>query len=143
MADWMDFEIDCTDYLNDRFRSYAHFIHQGGADSTVPDILVETKHGNSFYMDAKHSPAQCGQFVLLPNLSSRTFEYSQKNVNHINIYAEKIIAHMNSQFDEFRDLISKGCALRSSAHGILFDSYHISSDRLDSELSNLFLCISL
>lgn len=108
MADWMDFEIDCTDYLNDRFRAYAHFIHQGGADSTVPDILVETKHGNSFYMDAKHSPAQCGQFVLLPNLSSRTFEYSQKNVNHINIYAEKIIAHMNSQFDEFREAGTAG-----------------------------------
>lgn len=85
MADWMDFEIHCTDYLNDRFRAYAHFIHQGGADSTVPDILVETKHGNSFYMDAKHSPA----------------------------------------------------------HGILFNSYHISNDRLDPELSNLFLCISL
>lgn len=58
MARWEGFEIQCTDYLNRRFGAYARFIHQGGADSTVPDILVETKGGKSFYIDAKHSPAQ-------------------------------------------------------------------------------------
>lgn len=62
MAIWEDFEVECTDYLNKRFGAYARFIHQGGADSTVPDILVETNSGHSFYIDAKHSPAQCGQF---------------------------------------------------------------------------------
>ena len=43
MAIWEEFEIQCTDYLNSRFGAYARFFHQGGADSTVPDILVETK----------------------------------------------------------------------------------------------------
>ena len=40
MAIWEEFEIQCTDFLNNRFGAYAKFFHQGGADSTVPDILV-------------------------------------------------------------------------------------------------------
>lgn len=108
MTIWEEFEIECTDYLNKRFGEYAHFFHQGGADSTVPDILVETNNGNSFYIDAKHSPAQCGQFVLLPDISSGTFEYSKQNVNRINLYAEKIIEHMNKNFNEFREAGTAG-----------------------------------
>ncbi len=46
MALWEEFEIQCTDYLNDKFGCYAIFSHQGGTDSTVPDILVQTKNGN-------------------------------------------------------------------------------------------------
>ena len=68
MERWEEFEIQCTEYLNQKFGAYANFIHQGGANSTVSDILVHTNTGNSFYMDVKHSPAQCGQFVLLPDL---------------------------------------------------------------------------
>lgn len=70
MTVWEEFEIQCTNYLNKRFGDYAEFIHQGGADSTVLDILVNTNSGHSFYIDTKHSPAQCGQFVLLPKLQN-------------------------------------------------------------------------
>ncbi len=108
MTNWIEFEMECTNYLNNRFGAYAHFIHQGGTDSTVPDILVKTKRGDSFYIDAKHSPAQCGQFVLLPDISSRTFEYSKQNANTINVYAKKIMEHMNKQFDEFREAGTAG-----------------------------------
>lgn len=62
-----------------------------------------TKSGNSFYIDAKHSPAQCGQFVLLPDLDTGTFEYSRLNVNRINRYAEMIMDYMNEDFDAFRE----------------------------------------
>lgn len=108
MAIWEEFEIQCTDYLNSKFDSYATFSHQGGADSTVADILVQTKTGNSFYIDAKHCPAQCGQFVLLPDLDSYTFQYSKQNVNRINKYAEMIIAYMNQDFDTFREAGTAG-----------------------------------
>lgn len=108
MTNWIDFEIECTDYLNKSFGAYARFIHQGGSDSTIPDILVETNHGNSFYIDAKHCPAQCGQFVLLPNISSQKFEYSRKNISKLNTFAQKIIEHMNKQFDEFREAGTTG-----------------------------------
>ena len=108
MAIWEDFEIDCTEYLNATFGDYATFTHQGGEDSTVPDILVETQSGKSFYIEAKHCPAQCGQFVLLPDLETCTFEYSRQNANHINRYAEMIMAYMNQSFDEFREAGTAG-----------------------------------
>lgn len=108
MAIWEKFEIQCTDYLNRKFGTYARFIHQGGADSTVSDILVETKRGKSFYIDVKHSPAQCGQFVLLPDLETCTFKYSRQNVNPINRYAEIIIDYMNEDFDAFREAGTAG-----------------------------------
>lgn len=108
MTIWEKFEIQCTDYLNDRFGAYAKFFHQGGADSTVPDILVKTNSGYSFYIEAKHSPAQCGQFVLLPNLGTGAFEYSHLNVNRINRYAETIMEYMNKDFDAFREAGTAG-----------------------------------
>ncbi len=108
MATWEDFEIECTEYLNKRFGAYAKFIHQGGADSTVPDILVKTKTGATFYIDAKHSPAQCGQFVLLPNIETSTFEYSRQNANRLNAYATRIMEYMNYSFDEYREAGTAG-----------------------------------
>lgn len=101
MSIWKDFESDCTDYLNDRFGAYAKFIHQGGSDSTVPDILVKPKTRGSFYIDAKHSPAQCGQFVLTANKKTNTFEYSPSNANRINTSTSMIMNYMNHSFDEY------------------------------------------
>lgn len=108
MANWEEFEKQCEDYLNDKFGHYADFTLQGGADSTVPDILVTTQSGKSFYIEVKHSPAQCGQFVLFPDLQTRTFEYSEQNVNKINCYAELIMDYMNQDFDAFRDAGTAG-----------------------------------
>ena len=108
MTIWEDFEIECTNYLNKQFGAYAHFIHQGGADSTVPDILVKTNNGKTFYIDAKHCPAQCGQFVLLPDIETCSFEYSRQNANRINAYAERIMNHMNTQFNEYREAGTAG-----------------------------------
>lgn len=108
MSSWQDFEVECTDYLNDTFGNYATFYHEGGSDSTIPDIRVETNTNRTFYIDAKHCPAQCGQFVLLPNISTRTFEYSSLNANRINAHAIEIINFMNSDFDEFREAGTAG-----------------------------------
>lgn len=105
---WEEFETECTNYLNEKFGTYAKFSRQGGSDSTIPDILVNTNSGNSFYIEAKHSPAQCGQFVLFPNLETRSFEYSASNVNRINQYAEMIMEYMNNDFDEYREAGTAG-----------------------------------
>lgn len=129
MAIWEEFEVQCTDYLNDRFGCYAKFFHQGGADSTVPDILVKTSTGKSFYIDAKHSPAQCGQFVLLPDLDSRTFEYSKQNVNHINRYAEMIMDYMNQDFDSFREAGTAGKDINIKNGSDIFSSWIIQTYR--------------
>ena len=83
MKEWEQFENEATKFLNSRFGSYARFFQKGGSDSTIPDIRVETHTGKTFYIEAKHSPAQCGQFVLLPDIESGHFRYSEKNVNRI------------------------------------------------------------
>lgn len=127
MATWEDFEIECTDYLNRTFGNYATFKHQGGADSTVADILVQTNSGSSFYIDAKHSPAQCGQFVLLPNLDTNSFEYSSLNVNRINSYAERIMKYMNSDFDSFREAGTSGKDILMSDSTNVFSDWIIES----------------
>ena len=108
MTIWKDFEIQCTNHLNNKFGKYATFYHQGGSNSTVPDILVETIKGKSFYIEAKHSPAQCGQFVLLPNVKTKTFEYSKLNVNPINKHAKIIMEYMNNNFNVFKEAGTAG-----------------------------------
>ena len=107
MAIWQDFESNCTDFLNDTFGEYASFIQEGGSDSTIPDIKVITRRG-VFYIDVKHCPAQCGQFVLLPNIAAGRFEYSPLNVNRINNSARRIMEYMNEAFDEFREAGTAG-----------------------------------
>lgn len=49
MNKWEKFEQDCVEFLNKTYGMYARFTHKGGADSTVPDILVETRQGFCFY----------------------------------------------------------------------------------------------
>ena len=105
---WEAFEQDCTTYLNKQFGNFATFTHQGGADSTTPDIFVATTSGKRFFMEAKHCPAQCGQFVLHPNLSSRKFEYSHLNINTLNEFSHIIIQHMNRDFEAFCNAGTKG-----------------------------------
>lgn len=125
MAIWEDFEIECTNYLNDRFAAYARFIRQGGSNSTVSDIFVKTNSGKSFYIDAKLCPAQCGQFVLLPDIETSSFEYSGQNVNRINAYAERIMNHMNVQFDEYRKAGTAGKDIEMTNGSSIFSDWII------------------
>lgn len=108
MAVWEKFEFDCTNYLNDKFGEYATFTRKGGSDSTVPDIKVKTKSGKVFYIDVKHCPAQCGQFVLLPNLATRSFEYSRSNATSENRFAKMIMEYMDDSFEEFKEAGTSG-----------------------------------
>lgn len=101
MPAWEHFESDCTDYLNRRFGAYATFTHKGGSDSTVSDIHVTTNSGRVFYIDAKACPAQCGQFVLLPDPTSKTFIYSAGNALPLSPASAAIKAYMDRSFDAF------------------------------------------
>lgn len=67
-----------------------------------------------FYVEAKHCPAQCGQFVLLPNIATETFDYSRLNTTPINKYACAIIEHMNQSFETFKNAGTKGKIIEMS-----------------------------
>ncbi len=100
MKNWEYFEKTCVEFLAANFGKYANFIPLGKSDSTVTDIKVE-KNNKHFYIEAKHAPAQCGQFVLLPNYEKKEFEYSK--INHVkpNSFSSIIISYLNNNFDEF------------------------------------------
>lgn len=106
MKAWEEFEIDATRFLNDTYGEFAIFTHEGGADSTLPDILVETNNGHEFYIEAKLSKAQCGQFVLQADNNSNTFRYTARNT--INEYAIEIMNFMNHNFEEFKEVGTAG-----------------------------------
>lgn len=108
MKNWEDFEIKTTEFLNKTFGENANFEHLGASDSTVADIKVTTNNDKVFYIEAKHSPAQCGQFVLLPNIETHTFDYSKLNAVPINTYSKQIIDFMNQDFDSFKEAGTKG-----------------------------------
>lgn len=108
MSNWKKFEIECTNYLRNNFGKQAEFEHYGGSDSTIPDILVKCRNGFNFYIEAKNTPAQCGQFVLLPNIERKCFEYSSLNNSPLNTFSKQIMKHMNCYFDAFRKAGKKG-----------------------------------
>lgn len=107
--DWEKFEIECVNYLKENFGKYAEFIHQGKSDSTVPDIKVIPKKRKikKFYIEVKLRDAQCGQFVVFPNDKTKSFDYSPENKTSSNKYTDKIIEHMNTDFERYKKSVSK------------------------------------
>ena len=101
---WQEFEEKAKEFLETNYGAYASFDLQGGSDSTKSDILVN----GDYYIEAKDCPAQCGQFVLLPDIKTRKFIYSPKNTTKINTYAQKIIDHMNCDFEGYKEAGTAG-----------------------------------
>ncbi len=126
MAIWKDFEQKCAEYLNRKFGQFATFSVEGGEDSTRPDIYVSTKNGRSFYIEAKHCPAQCGQFVLLPDLDTLTFTYSSLNTTELNDYSQMIIDYMNEDFETFKEAGTSGKSIEIENGSRIFSQWIIS-----------------
>lgn len=105
---WFVFECDCNEYLNEKFQDYGNFFQRGESDSTQSDIFVITRNNRNFYIEVKLCPAQCGQFVLIPDDKNRQFVFSKQNASSQNQYTEKIIQYMNARFDEFKNAGTAG-----------------------------------
>ncbi len=101
MSKWQNFENKCKEYLDSQYGKYAKFSLEGGSNANISDIAVKTKSNRKFYIEVKHCPAQCGQFVLLPDVEKRKFIYSSKNALELNENSELIAEYMNDSFDEF------------------------------------------
>ncbi len=66
MENWELYEINATKYLNSIIKSPGlEFVKTGGSDSTSNDIVVNFKGKKILSIEAKLSPSQCGQFVLV------------------------------------------------------------------------------
>lgn len=123
MHNWENFEIACVNYLRENFGDVAEFEECGGSDSTTPDILVKCAKGPRFYIEVKKSPAQSGQFVLLPNNERKVFEYSTQNNSKVNTFSQLTISHMNNDFDAYREAGTKGKAIPITAGDDVFSKW--------------------
>ena len=102
-------EINCFNYLNENFKTeHISFERNGGMDSTVPDIAVLKDKEVLFYIEAKDTSAQAGQFVLIPDLKEEKFIFSERNISSQNTETEQIISYMNKYFKIFKDAGSSG-----------------------------------
>ncbi len=125
MKIWEQFEIECLHHLNDTFKPHAEFVRQGGADSTLSDIIVQTAAGSRFYIEVKQCPAQCGQFVLLPDTKSNRFYYSARNKTALNEFSQAILDHINSRFDDYYSAGTKGVSIEFENSASIFSSWII------------------
>lgn len=96
MKQWQIFEQDCLNYLiNNNKDSSKQYTSKGSSDSTISDIQV-IEHGQpSYYIEAKMSKSQCGQFVLLKD-NNNQFYFSEKNKLSLNDYSKEIINDINT-----------------------------------------------
>lgn len=96
MEQWKKFELECNDYLNEKYGDY--FNHMGFSDSTVSDIKYKN-NDNTFYIEAKMPSAQSGQFVVIPDYEKKEFIFSPKNRTKEDENTKIIIEYMNENFD--------------------------------------------
>jgi len=66
MKNWEKFEQQASEYISSIINNHDFkVIKAGGSDSSSNDINVLYKGSPSFSLEAKLSPSQCGQFVLI------------------------------------------------------------------------------
>lgn len=106
---WEEHENKCYDYLNNKFGNDATFIPHGGSDSTIADIEVKLKNGDSFWIECKSPLSQCGQFVVMSQEDK--FVFSSGNHSESNKYTKKIIDIMNDDFDKYLNAGTSGVVM--------------------------------
>ncbi len=96
------FELESLAYLEANYgKSGISFIHHDTADSTGSDIEVIKDNKSVFFIEAKDTAAQSGQFVLLPNDATRSFIFSPRNKSVPNEMTNIMIEYMNADYDRF------------------------------------------
>lgn len=110
------FETRCFQHLQNCYRTEeTEFCHEGRMDSTKSDIAVMKNGKVSFYVEAKDSWAQSGQFVLYPDDDKGCFVFSPRNKTQPNQMTDIIIAYMNADFPRFRNAGTSGQTLEIDA----------------------------
>lgn len=98
LPDWEKFEIESCHYLN---RVFSHlpvsFKREGGKNSGSSDINVYNDRKFLFSVEAKYSPCQSGQFVLVEDNGIYSLSNDSKFEN--NKYTQVIINFLNENKD--------------------------------------------
>lgn len=105
MENWEIYEINSKNYLNSIFSiPDIEFVKTGGSDSTSSDIIVNFKRQYLFSIEAKLSPSQCGQFVLVRD-EFKNLTLSGK-MRFSNIYTDQIIEQIDPQYEDENSILN-------------------------------------
>lgn len=100
MADWEKFEIESCHYLNKVYSSLPVSFHQeGGKNSVTSDIKAYKGEEHLFSIEAKYSPSQSGQFVLVED--NGIYSLSKESKFENNEYTQAIIDYLNENKESF------------------------------------------
>lgn len=103
------FELECTKYLIKNYgKNGVTFIHHDTSNSTSSDIEVQKRDGSSFFIEAKDSNAQAGQFVLSADDINKIFTFSGRNKTRENEFTNSIIKYMNNHYEHYNTAGTKG-----------------------------------
>ncbi len=106
------FEIRCCEYLNRMYNKQNIAFHREcGMNSIKSDIAVIKNGKIDYFIEAKDTAAQSGQFVLLPDGETKTFVFSPRNHSKPNEMTEIMIEYMNKNFDRFNNAGTVGESL--------------------------------
>lgn len=103
------FELESLAYLEKNYGSdKIRFIHHNTTDSTSSDIEVILNNSSIFFIEAKDTAAQSGQFVLLPDDEHKCFVFSPRNKSEQNEMTTIMINYMNTDYDRFNNAGTAG-----------------------------------
>lgn len=115
MENWQLFEQECCNYLNNSLKDYPFsFKCSGGSDSTTSDIEVIKNNISVFSIEAKLTPSQSGQFVVLDN--GNEFTYSPRNKFSNNAYSRQIIDYLNRNIDLYTKVQQSAINIKCPNH---------------------------
>lgn len=144
MTNWEMFENEACTFLNSCYKNTPlAFRAWGGSDSTASDIEVYKYNNYIFSIEAKLSPCQSGQFVVINDGDS--YSYSNRNKYAGNIHTRQIIRYINDNFDYYQNIEQFGVDI-DCPDDILFNwiinhyrsknsRFIITSDMLDGYMS--------
>ena len=118
---WKDSEDKTKIFLDKKISQWAknnpefekiHTNSKGGSDSTQPDIEIFKKNKIIFNIEIKEDNSQIGQFVIIPDNSSKKFVLGDIKGNKSR--TAKINEYMNKNFDNYNKPTTAGLVLRCS-----------------------------
>lgn len=118
---WKDSEDKTKIFLDKKISQWAknnpefekiHTNSKGGSDSTRPDIEIFKKNKIIFNVEIKEDNSQIGQFVIIPDNSSKKFVLGDIKGNKSR--TAKINEYMNKNFDNYNKPTTAGLVLRCS-----------------------------
>ncbi len=148
MQKWEEFEQNATEFLTQLHPDFT-FKNIGSTNSNAPDIEVyNAKNRNIFNIEAKYTPSQAGQIVVLDQ--DGTFEYSNKSKNTKVVSTDLLINHLNNNYDTYAEVAQSSIPIvvdKNILYSFIEEQYRIKKNEwiiasnVASSLKSSSLCL--